>query len=79
MNIISNTLISLESDSDITLSASITTILLEEKFPEKDNLNLRFTDLHSWILELDEFEDKAENSNEKILEAIQMAWIDERD
>ena len=54
-------------------------ILLEEKCPEKDNLNLRFTDLHSWILELDEFEDKAENSNEKILEAIQMAWIDERD
>ena len=54
-------------------------ILLEEKFPEKDNLNLRFTDLHAWILELDEFEDDPENSSEKILEAIQMAWIDERD
>ena len=54
-------------------------ILLEEKFPDKDNVNLRFTDLHAWIMELDEFEDNPENSNEKILEAIQMAWIDERD
>ncbi len=54
-------------------------ILLEEKYPDKDNLNLRFTDLHKWILELEDFEDDPEASNEKILEAIQMAWIDERD
>ena len=54
-------------------------ILLEEKHPEKDNVNLRFTDLHQWILELEDFEDDPEASNEKILEAIQMAWIDERD
>ncbi len=54
-------------------------ILLEEKFPDKDNINLRFTDLHKWILDLEEFEDNPESSNEKILEAIQMAWIDERD
>jgi len=54
-------------------------ILLEEKHPDKDNVNLRFTDLHKWILELEDFEDKPEASNEKILEAIQMAWIDERD
>lgn len=54
-------------------------ILLEEKFPDKDNVNLRFTDLHKWILDLEEFEDNPESSNEKILEAIQMAWIDERD
>ena len=54
-------------------------ILLEEKYPGKDNVNLRFTDLHQWILELDDFEDDPEASNEKILEAIQMAWIDERD
>ena len=54
-------------------------ILLEERFPEKDNLNLRFTDLHSWIVNLKEFNDNPEGSNEKILEAIQMAWIDERD
>ena len=54
-------------------------ILLEEKHPDKDNVNLRFTDLHQWILELEDFEDDPEASNEKILEAIQMAWIDERD
>tara|TARA_B100000989_G_C19461534_1_gene436433 strand:+ start:309 stop:509 length:201 start_codon:yes stop_codon:yes gene_type:complete len=54
-------------------------ILLEEKYPDKDNVNLRFTDLHKWILELEDFEDDPEASNEKILEAIQMAWIDERD
>ena len=54
-------------------------ILLDEKYPEKDNVNLRFTDLHKWILELEDFEDDPEASNEKILEAIQMAWIDERD
>ena len=54
-------------------------ILLEEKFPEKDNLNVRFTDLHAWVLGLENFDDKPENSNEKILEAIQMACIDERD
>ena len=54
-------------------------ILLEERFPEKDNLNLRFTDLHSWIVNLKEFNDNPQDSNEKILEAIQMAWIDERD
>ena len=54
-------------------------ILLEEKYPDKDNVNLRFTDLHKWIMELEDFEDAPEASNEKILEAIQMAWIDERD
>ena len=54
-------------------------ILLEENHPDKDNVNLRFTDLHKWILELEDFQDDPEASNEKILEAIQMAWIDERD
>ena len=54
-------------------------IALEEKFPNEDNINLRFTDLHKWICSLDEFEDDPDKSNEKILEAIQMAWIDERD
>ena len=54
-------------------------ILLEEKFPEKDNINLRFTDLHNWVINLEGFDDSPSNSNEKNLEAIQMAWIDERD
>ena len=54
-------------------------IMLEEKYPEKDNINLRFTDLHNWIINLEGFDDNPSSSNEKILEAIQMAWIDERD
>ena len=54
-------------------------IMLEEKYPEKDNVNLRFTDLHAWVMGLENFGGLAEDSNEKILEAIQMAWIDERD
>lgn len=54
-------------------------IELEERHPEVDNVNLRFTDLHRWVMELPDFEDDAARSNEKILEAIQAAWIDERD
>lgn len=54
-------------------------IELEERHPEADNVNLRFTDLHRWVMELPDFEDDATRSNEKILEAIQAAWIDERD
>ena len=44
---------------------------------EIDPLRIRFTDLHRWVTELPEFEDDPQRSNEKILEAIQMAWIDE--
>ncbi len=54
-------------------------IELEERHPDVDNVNLRFTDLHRWVMELPDFEDHAGRSNEKILEAIQAAWIDERD
>lgn len=54
-------------------------IELEERHPDADNVNLRFTDLHKWVTELPGFDDDAARSNEKILEAIQMAWIDERD
>ena len=54
-------------------------IELEERHPEVDNVNLRFTDLHKWVLELPDFADDPNRSNEKILEAIQAAWIDERD
>ena len=52
---------------------------LAEKFSEKDPLTVRFTDLHRWILELPDFEDDPKLSNEKILEAIQMYWIEEAD
>jgi FeS assembly protein IscX len=54
-------------------------IELEEAHPDADNVNLRFTDLHKWVLELPDFADEPSRSNEKILEAIQAAWIEERD
>jgi len=50
---------------------------LYEQFPDTDPLTVRFTDLHRWICELDGFEDEPEASNERILEAIQAAWIEE--
>ncbi len=54
-------------------------IELEERHPDADNVNLRFTDLHRWVMELPGFDDDPKRSNEKILEAIQMTWIEERD
>jgi FeS assembly protein IscX len=54
-------------------------IALSEKFPDTDPLSVRFTDLHQWVRELDGFEGDPGKSNEKILEAIQMAWLDERE
>jgi len=54
-------------------------IELEERHPDVDNVNLRFSDLHRWVLELPGFDDYPGRSNEKILEAIQAAWIEERD
>ncbi len=54
-------------------------IELEERHPEVDIVNLRFTDLHKWICALPDFDDDPNRSNEKILEAIQMAWIEERE
>jgi FeS assembly protein IscX len=50
---------------------------LYEKFPDVDPKTIRFTDLHQWVLELEGFDDDPNRSGEKILEAIQMAWIDE--
>ncbi len=54
-------------------------IALDEAHPDVDPQYIRFTDLHTWICALEEFEDDPEASNEKILEAIQMAWLDERE
>tara|TARA_B100001564_G_C20434873_1_gene576281 strand:+ start:360 stop:557 length:198 start_codon:yes stop_codon:yes gene_type:complete len=53
-------------------------IQLDEKFPDIDPQTIRYTDLHRWICELDDFDDDATKSNEKILEAIQMLWIEEK-
>lgn len=52
---------------------------LYDKFPDIDPLTVRFTDLHQWVCELEGFSDDPERSGEKILEAIQMAWINEVD
>jgi FeS assembly protein IscX len=52
-------------------------IALYEKFPSTDPLTVRFTDLHKWITELEDFEDDPAKSNESKLEAIQMAWYEE--
>ena len=52
-------------------------IALAEKFPDVDPLSVRFTDLHRWVIGLEGFRDDPKNSNEKKLEAIQMAWLEE--
>jgi|TARA_R110002049_G_scaffold124479_1_gene279969 FeS assembly protein IscX len=54
-------------------------IELDEKHADVDPQYVRFTDLHAWVCELADFEDDPEKSSERILEAIQMAWLDERD
>jgi len=53
-------------------------LALDEAHPDVDPQWVRFTDLHAWVLELPGFVGDPEKSNEKILEAIQMAWIEER-
>jgi len=50
---------------------------LLENFPEVDPLSIRFTDLRAWIVNLSRFDDDPDKCNEKILEAVQMAWIEE--
>ena len=52
---------------------------LSERYPDTDPLGVRFTDLHAWICDLAGFVGDPKASNEKLLEAIQMAWVDERD
>ncbi|AMG40043.1 MULTISPECIES: Fe-S cluster assembly protein IscX [Pseudomonadota] len=52
---------------------------LADTHPDVDPKTLRFTQLREWVLALPGFNDDPERSGEKILEAIQMAWIDEAD
>ncbi|MDA0687344.1 MAG: Fe-S cluster assembly protein IscX [Proteobacteria bacterium] len=50
---------------------------LADRFPDTDPQYVNFVDLHRWVCELEDFEDEPNRSGEKILEAIQMAWIEE--
>ncbi len=52
-------------------------IYLADHYEDIDPQWVRFTDLHRWVCDMPGFSDEPENSNEKILEAIQMAWIEE--
>ncbi len=53
-------------------------IELDETHPDVDPQYVRFTDLKEWVCALDDFDDDPAHSGEKVLEAIQMAWIEER-
>ena len=53
-------------------------IALDEAHPDVDPQQVNFVNLRSWVLALDGFDDLPDRSGEKILEAIQMAWIEER-
>lgn len=59
--------------TDITAIAEA----LYDKYPDIDPMTIRFTDLHNWIVDLEEFDDDHTRGGEKVLEAIQQAWIDE--
>jgi FeS assembly protein IscX len=52
-------------------------LALYEKFPDTDPTTIRFTDLHQWITELEDFDDDPMKSNEAKLERIQMVWLEE--
>ncbi len=54
-------------------------IELDEAHPDTDPLTVNFVDLHNWVVALEGFGDDPERGGEKVLEAIQMAWIEERD
>ena len=53
-------------------------IALEEAHPHIDVQHIRFTDLYKMIIDLSDFKGEPNRCNEKILEAVQMAWLDER-
>jgi len=54
-------------------------IELDEAHPDVDPKFVNFVDLRKWVIALDEFDDEPEHSGEKILEAIQLNWIEERE
>ena len=52
---------------------------LYDENPDLDPLTISFEKMHAMIVALPDFDDDPEASNEKILEAILVAWMDERD
>ena len=52
---------------------------LDETHPDVDPKYVNFVDLRQWVMDLEDFEDEAEHSGERILEAIQLAWIEEKE
>ena len=52
-------------------------IELAERYPDADPQYVNFVDLHDWVCQLDEFDDDHDRGGEKVLEAIQSAWIEE--
>ena len=53
-------------------------IELEDAYPDVDPVHVNFVDLRNWVMALDEFDDDPDHCGERILEGIQMAWIEER-
>ena len=53
--------------------------LLVDKHPEVDPKKILFTDLRSLISNLEEFDDELDKCNERVLEAVQALWIEEKD
>lgn len=54
-------------------------IELDVAHPDVDPRYVNFVDLRKWVLDLEEFDDDPEHSGERILEAIQLAWIEEKE
>ena len=54
-------------------------IELDETRPDVDPKFVNFVDLRQWVMALDEFDDDPEHCGERILEAIQLAWMEEKE
>ena len=54
-------------------------IELDEAHPDVDPRYVNFVDLRQWVMDLNEFDDDPEHSGERILEAIQLAWMEEKE
>ena len=54
-------------------------IELDETYPDVDPKFVNFVDLRQWVIDLEDFDDEPDHSGERILEAIQLAWIQEKE